>query len=179
MQTAPATAEITRITLIGTKAPKGGTRLVKIDFSDGETVSVAGTYGGYEQYGALRDYYAITQPIAQRYVKWLNGGHQPKPLARFVTIEQGQQELTAPAPFIHPVYRSGIVQTNFDNINTFTGFAEGEPFTSEQQVRDYFTPENMRRLFGADPNYPMPARLQLIEWADAVINTGWHCAFKA
>ena len=68
MQTAPATAEISSITLIGTKAPKSGTRLVKIDFSDGETVTVAGTYGGYEQYGALRDYYAITQPIAPRYV---------------------------------------------------------------------------------------------------------------
>jgi hypothetical protein len=71
------------------------------------------------------------------------------------------------------------MQTNFDNINTFTAFAEGETFTSEQQVRDYFTAENMREMFGADPAYSIPEPRQLIAWADAVVNNGWHCDFKA
>ncbi|GAC1371037.1 MAG: hypothetical protein NVS3B25_18930 [Hymenobacter sp.] len=70
------------------------------------------------------------------------------------------------------------MQTNFDNINTFTGFAEGEMFTSEQQVRAYFIAENMQEMFGADPAYHMPDTRQLIAWADAVINNGWHCDFK-
>lgn len=57
----------------------------------------------------------------------------------------------------------------FDNINTMTGFANGERFTSAAQVRDYFTNTNMLAMgLGALPDSSLSA------WADEVIANRWH-----
>ena len=57
----------------------------------------------------------------------------------------------------------------FDNINTMTGFANGERFTSAAQVREYFTNANMLAMgLGALPEADLSA------WADEVIANRWH-----
>lgn len=56
-----------------------------------------------------------------------------------------------------------------------TGFDLGEQFTSEAQVREYFTAENMIAMFG-DDNAETDAET-LDSYAYAVIRTRWHCAF--
>ena len=62
----------------------------------------------------------------------------------------------------------------FDQINNETGFANGDQFTSESQVRDYFTVENMREMFSGDCSQ---SQSELDEYADAVIENKWHCNF--
>ena len=63
---------------------------------------------------------------------------------------------------------------NFDTINDETGFANGEQFTSEAQVRSYFTVENMREMFSGDCAQDTET---LNEYAETVIENRWHCAF--
>lgn len=64
----------------------------------------------------------------------------------------------------------------FDAINNLTGFAEGDQFTSEAQVRGYFTRTNIMQMFdlclGQTPNQD-----ELNGYADLVIAHKWHCAF--
>jgi hypothetical protein len=58
----------------------------------------------------------------------------------------------------------------FDRINDATAFANGDQFRDAEQVRYYMSPEVQRDLWGdqaADPD-------QLADWADAIIDNGWH-----
>jgi hypothetical protein len=96
----PATT-ISSITLVGT-ASVPGLRRLKIALSNGENISVAGSYGGYEQYGSTYEWYAAAQPIAQRYTKWLNGGSIPKRL-KYTTIEQTHPELETKVEDAEPI----------------------------------------------------------------------------
>lgn len=59
----------------------------------------------------------------------------------------------------------------FDEINDKTGFAEGEVFRTEQQIRDYFTEESMETMFGEGHGLTQPL---LDEMADEVIEHEWH-----
>ncbi len=62
-------------------------------------------------------------------------------------------------------------------ISARTGFDSGEEFTSEEQVREYFTEGNMRMMFrGSDPE-ELPAQDDLDEMAFQVIENRWHCRF--
>lgn len=64
-------------------------------------------------------------------------------------------------------------QQAFDEINAMTGFANGSKFTSEQQVKDYFTLENLLETLSEcsqDQN-------DLDQMAEAVIANKWHCEF--
>ena len=62
-----------------------------------------------------------------------------------------------------------------DEINGATGYAEGDTFDSEQQVRDYFTIENVRDMFNwGKPFGGEPAAEQLDEWAEWVIANRSH-----
>lgn len=63
---------------------------------------------------------------------------------------------------------------NFDTINNETGFANGEQFTSEEQVRDYFTVENMREMFSGNCNQDQET---LSDYAETVIAEKMHCTF--
>jgi hypothetical protein len=62
----------------------------------------------------------------------------------------------------------------FEKINDLTGFANRSKFTSEDEVRSYFTPEKQEEMFGGDG---------IDEWelldllADEVIRNRWHCDF--
>lgn len=74
---------ITNFTLYSAGQPNSpgelASRCVTIALSTGEEVTVVGCYGGYEQYGALPNCYETTQPVAEHYTQWLNGGAKPKP----------------------------------------------------------------------------------------------------
>lgn len=61
----------------------------------------------------------------------------------------------------------------FDTINGSTGFANGDTFTSEQQVRDYFTVAAQVEMFGRDAVQDQDT---LDEWANQVIKNRWHMA---
>ncbi len=62
-----------------------------------------------------------------------------------------------------------------DTINNATGYANGDTFGSEQEVRDYFTVENMRAMFGyGQPFDGEPTQDQLDEWAGWVIANRSH-----
>jgi hypothetical protein len=65
-------------------------------------------------------------------------------------------------------------ETHFDEINDETGFANGNPFVSERQVRAYFEPANQRRMFGADAETDEDT---LDLYAETVIGYRLHCAF--
>lgn len=62
----------------------------------------------------------------------------------------------------------------FSEINDATGFANGEKFTTEEQVKAYFTAQNMDDMFGA----PHPIQSDLDEMAALVIANWWHCDFQ-
>lgn len=62
----------------------------------------------------------------------------------------------------------------FSEINDATGFANGEKFTTEEQVKAYFTTQNMDDMFGA----PHPTQSSLDEMAALVIANWWHCDFQ-
>ena len=68
-----------------------------------------------------------------------------------------------------------IANSNFDKINDATSFANGQTFTSEQEVRDYFTLGNMMDMFPGEQEYPTEEALN--KWASAVIANKWHCEF--
>ena len=63
----------------------------------------------------------------------------------------------------------------FDQLNESTAFAEGKPFISPEQVREYFTMNNMREMFG--PHCEEIAESTLMAMADTVIGNKWHCNF--
>ena len=61
----------------------------------------------------------------------------------------------------------------FTEINDSTGFANGDKFASADEVRAYFTVENMESMFGC-----VECTVDgLNEMADQVIAHGWHCDF--
>ncbi len=64
----------------------------------------------------------------------------------------------------------------FDDINDKTGFANGEKFESEQEVREYFTVESMASMFSGNlADYPGLTDQNLLDqMAGAVIENGWH-----
>lgn len=62
-------------------------------------------------------------------------------------------------------------------INDRTGFANGEKFASEQEVRDYFTTQAMVEMFGSYDTSDLPDQDALDEMAGAVIKNRWHCEF--
>ena len=59
-------------------------------------------------------------------------------------------------------------------ISDATGFDAGDEFTSEGDVRAYFTVEAMQGMFGA---HGIADQAILDAMADAVIEHRWHCAF--
>lgn len=63
--------------------------------------------------------------------------------------------------------------SDFDVINGTTGFANGDEFTSPDQVRDYFTPAAQTDMFGLDAVTDADT---LSGWAELVIKNGWHMA---
>ncbi len=67
-------------------------------------------------------------------------------------------------------------QFTFDQINDATSFAEGAWFTSEQEVREYFTQDNMAAMFGESERDDFPQD-ELDCMAALVISNGWHCTF--
>ncbi len=58
----------------------------------------------------------------------------------------------------------------FDEINEKTGFADGDLFTSAEEVRRYFTTHNLYSIFG---ECSLTAS-QLEVMAAEVIRNGWH-----
>ena len=60
-------------------------------------------------------------------------------------------------------------------ISNATGFDAGEQFTSEEEVRYYFTTDNLTGMFWFDEQ---PNQDQLDEWAAAVIESRWHCNWE-
>lgn len=59
-------------------------------------------------------------------------------------------------------------------ISEQTEFDAGEKFSSEDEVRSYFTKENMEAMFGGHCE-ALPEVMK--SFADAVIANRWHCAF--
>ena len=57
-----------------------------------------------------------------------------------------------------------------DRISEATGFDRGDLFRSVEQVRDYFSVENMRNMFGECPY----TQDELHAMAEAVIANRWH-----
>lgn len=75
----------------------------------------------------------------------------------------------------------------FDQINDATGFANGEKFSSPAEVRDYFTVDNIREMFGGvvvEGERPEGegdgciyiTQGELDEMAETVIERGWWMA---
>ena len=60
---------------------------------------------------------------------------------------------------------------NRNEISDGTGFDHGIKFTNEQEVRDYFTVENMKDMFSGDSAYTQD---KLDEMAELVIDNRWH-----
>lgn len=69
----------------------------------------------------------------------------------------------------------------FTEINDITGFANGEKFTSDEQVREYFTQQNIREMIGStyDDEGTMPTQDALNEMAQLVVENRWHMAEAA
>ncbi len=63
---------------------------------------------------------------------------------------------------------------SFDTINDITGFANGDYFASDDDVRDYFTIESMREMFGPHGEYNGSTEKILSLMADKVIQNKWH-----
>lgn len=59
----------------------------------------------------------------------------------------------------------------FDYINDRTGFANGDLFRDEDEVREYFTVESMKTMF--DPDYKI-TQAELDEMAKIIISNKWH-----
>jgi len=65
-------------------------------------------------------------------------------------------------------------------ISDATSFDAGSRFETVQEVRSYFTVENMSAMFGADAaeQYPLYAdQDELTSMANDVIANKWHCDF--
>jgi len=63
---------------------------------------------------------------------------------------------------------------NRQTISDRTNFDGGDEFTSTQQVREYFTAENLAGCFGGEATDWDTAELDAM--AEAVIANRWHCA---
>lgn len=61
---------------------------------------------------------------------------------------------------------------DFYEIHYQTGFANGDLFNSEQEVKDYFTEENLMDIMGDQVDL-IPQQI-LDKWADRVIENRWH-----
>ena len=59
----------------------------------------------------------------------------------------------------------------FDFINEKTGFANGDLFINEAEIREYFTIENMENMFEVDNEI---SQADLDEMAKIVISNKWH-----
>lgn len=64
-----------------------------------------------------------------------------------------------------------MTRPTFDEVNDATGFAQGELFTSIDQVLDYFTVANMIHMFGPG-EYD---EKQLDRFSRMVLGYRWHC----
>lgn len=62
-----------------------------------------------------------------------------------------------------------------DQIHEATGFDNGDLFTSEAQVREYFTVQNVTDMFGECPC----TQDELDEMAEAVTANRWHMASES
>lgn len=72
----------------------------------------------------------------------------------------------------------------FEQINEITGFANGDKFTSDDQVRRYFQIDEMRGMFGGawhnddeqgdDESGVHVSQATLDEMAQQVIDNRWH-----
>jgi len=83
---------------------------------------------------------------------------------------------------IRPYYGKGNFTTNsklcsfiieremFDEINEKTGFANGDKFLNEQEIREYFTIDNMVVMFGGC----LETQEELNAMAETVIKNKWH-----
>lgn len=58
-------------------------------------------------------------------------------------------------------------------IDDATGFASGDRFSSTEEVRAYFTVENLCSMFDVAPER-VPTQDELTSFADAVIAHRWH-----
>jgi hypothetical protein len=63
------------------------------------------------------------------------------------------------------------------DISEATGFDQGEEFSNEQEVRDYFTVQAMSEMFGTDTETVPLSQDELDEMAAAVLLHHWHCRF--
>lgn len=61
---------------------------------------------------------------------------------------------------------------NENEINDWTGFEEGLQFKNEDEVREYFTLENVEQMFGGDTRDLSQEELDIM--ANAVIQNRWH-----
>lgn len=67
-----------------------------------------------------------------------------------------------------------------DEINSHTGFDDGAPFEDANDVRAYFTVENMRWMFGGgvcldpDPDSLALTQGELEQMAETVIDNRWN-----
>ena len=59
-------------------------------------------------------------------------------------------------------------------ISEQTAFDAGDEFASIGEVRDYFTEDNMRAMFGVHCECN---QADLDEMAEAIISNEWHCSF--
>ena len=64
-----------------------------------------------------------------------------------------------------------MTKHDFGAINDATAFAEGDRFTSESQVREYFSVESQVSMFGETAVRDQDL---LDQWAEVVISSRWH-----
>ena len=62
----------------------------------------------------------------------------------------------------------------FEEINNTTGFANGDLFDSEEEVKDYFTIKNMQEMFPSDFYI---SEDDLDDMLADVLANHWHCRF--
>lgn len=73
--------------------------------------------------------------------------------------------------------------TTQQTISEYTGFDQGDEFTSEQQVREYFTVANLADMGlggsdeGSERDNHVLTQDELDAMAAEVIRQRWHCAF--
>lgn len=99
--------------------------------------------------------------------------HIDDEVARVLEIRAAQERVSQ-SEIIERALRKelGMMVLTRQYISDATGFDHGDEFTSEEQVREYFTVDNMRAMFG-ECAYTQD---ELDEMADAVIHNGWHMA---
>ena len=66
------TVTIEQVALNGFNSPDK--RFISVFLSNGTVVAIAGYMGGFTQYGCTEPEARLTQPVAERFTEWLNGG---------------------------------------------------------------------------------------------------------